>query len=148
MSRSPSRLMVRNVTYGRPTQGGSKSGLNVTISSTRRLRTRSTTRPNTSRLVGSVQCASSKIISTGFCLVSASSGKRALPAFSVGAARRSRSSAGYRPSFGSDSISANSAASCFEVEVCASIASSLSSFACGVSSCTNPAARSIWLMIG
>ena len=34
------------------------------------------------------------------------------------------------------------------VEVCASSASSLSSFACGVSSCANPAARSIWLMIG
>ena len=35
-----------------------------------------------------------------------------------------------------------------EVEVCASNASSLSSFACGVSSCASPAARSIWPMIG
>ena len=35
-----------------------------------------------------------------------------------------------------------------EVEVCASSASSLSSFACGVSSCASPAARSIWPMIG
>ena len=72
MSRSASRLMPRNVTYARPTQGDSKSGLNVTISSTRTLRTRSTTRPNTSKLVGSVQCASSKIISTGFWRVIAS----------------------------------------------------------------------------
>ena len=42
MSRSASRLMVRAVTCGRPIQGGSNSGRNVTISSTRRLRTRST----------------------------------------------------------------------------------------------------------
>ena len=34
------------------------------------------------------------------------------------------------------------------VKLCASSASSLSSFACAVSSCANPAARSIWLMIG
>ena len=33
-------------------------------------------------------------------------------------------------------------------KLCASRASSLSSFACAVSSCANPAARSIWLMIG
>jgi predicted ATPase len=45
-------------------------------------------------------------------------------------------------------ISAKSAASWVEVEVCASTASSLSSFACAVSSCTSPAARSIWLTIG
>ena len=37
--RSVSRLMVRTVTYGRPIQGGSNSGLNVTISNTRRVRT-------------------------------------------------------------------------------------------------------------
>ena len=35
-----------------------------------------------------------------------------------------------------------------EVEVCASRASSLSSFTCAVSSCASPAARSIWPMIG
>ena len=118
-----------NVTCGRPIQGASKSGLNVTISSTGRRRMPSTTRPNVSRLVGSVQWASSKIISTGrwlanlaTCVVWASSilclrcsGARSIP--------------GYRPSFGSDSISANNAASCLEVEVCASAASSLSSFA-------------------
>ena len=57
-------------------------------------------------------------------------------------------SAAERPSFGSDSISAKSAASSGEVEVCAGSASSLSSFACVVSSCAIPAARSIWLMIG
>ena len=37
------------------------------MSSTGRVLTRSTVRPNTSRLVGSIQCASSKIISTGCC---------------------------------------------------------------------------------
>jgi hypothetical protein len=75
MSRSPSRLMARNVTEGRPTQAGSKSGLHVTISSTRRLRTRSIIRPNTSKLVGSAQWASSKITSTGLRCVSASNWK-------------------------------------------------------------------------
>ena len=128
--------------------GALNSGRKVTISSAGRVLIWSTVRPNASKLVGSVQWASSKIISTGrwlanlaTCVVRASS---VLCLRCSGA----RSSAGYRPSFGSDSISANSAASCFEVEVCASIASSLSSFACAVSSCTNPAARSIWLMIG
>jgi len=48
------------------------SGLNVTISSAPRPAIRSTIRPNASRLVGSVQCASSKIINTGFWRVSAS----------------------------------------------------------------------------
>ena len=60
--RSVSRLMVRAVTYGRPIQGGSNSGLNVTISNTWRFDTLSTIRPNSSRLVGSIHCASSKII--------------------------------------------------------------------------------------
>jgi len=35
-----------------------------------------------------------------------------------------------------------------DVEVCASSASSLSSLACGESSCTSPPARSIWRMMG
>jgi len=80
MSRCVSRLMVSAVTYDRPTQGASKSGRNVTISSTRSVSILSTMRPNTSRLVGSLQCASSKIISTGLervractCEMSASS---------------------------------------------------------------------------
>ena len=80
MSRSPSRLIVRAITCGRPIQGGSNSGRNITTSSTRKVRIRSTTRPNTSKLVGSVQCASSKTISTGLkrvrvciCKMSASS---------------------------------------------------------------------------
>jgi hypothetical protein len=69
ISRSASRLIVSMVTCGCPIQGGSNSGRNVTISSARRVRIRSTIRLNTSKLVGSVQCASSKIISTGFCRV-------------------------------------------------------------------------------
>ena len=44
---------------------------------------------------------------------------------------------------GAPGISAKSAASLIEVEVRARTASTLSSFACGVSSRTNPAARSI-----
>ena len=66
-SRSPSRLSVRLVTCDCPTHGALNSGRNVTISSTGRVLIRSTVRPNTSRLVGSTQCASSKIISTGCC---------------------------------------------------------------------------------
>ena len=65
MSRSPRRLMATNVTYGRPIQGGSNSGRNVTSRSTRWLATRSTARPNDSKLVGSDQWTSSTIISTG-----------------------------------------------------------------------------------
>ena len=64
-SRSPSRLSVRLVTCDCPTHGALNSGRKVTISSTGRVLIRSTIRPNASRLVGSVQCASSKIISTG-----------------------------------------------------------------------------------
>jgi hypothetical protein len=64
-SRSARRLIISAATCGCPTQGASNSGRNVTINSTRRVRTRSTVRPNASRLVGSLQCASSKIISTG-----------------------------------------------------------------------------------
>ena len=72
MSRSAHRLMVSAVTCGRPIQGGSNSGRYVTINNTRRVRIRSTARPNASKLVGSVQCASSKIMSTGLLRVSAS----------------------------------------------------------------------------
>ena len=148
VSRSPSRFSARLVTCDRPAHGASNSGRKVTISSAERVLTRSTVRPNTSRLVGSIQCASSTIISTGCCLANLAS--CAVKASSVLCLRCSgvNSSEGYRPSFGSDSISANSAASCFEVEVCASTASSLLSFTCGVSSYTNPAARSIWPMTG
>jgi hypothetical protein len=45
-------------------------------------------------------------------------------------------------------MSANSAASLADVELCARIASSLSSFTFGESSRTKRAARSIWPMIG
>jgi len=147
-SRSPSRLSVRLVTCDCPTHGALNSGRKVTMSSTRRVLMRSTVRPNASRLVGSVQCASSKIISTGCWLANRAS--CSVSASNVRCLRCSgiKSSAGYRPSFGSDSISARSAASWVEVEVCARRTSSLSSFACGVSSCVSPAARSIWPMIG
>ena len=46
ISRSPSRLIVSAVTYGRPIHGGSNSGRNVMTSSTRRVLIRSTIRPN------------------------------------------------------------------------------------------------------
>ncbi len=80
ISRSPSRLMLSAVTLGRPIQGGSNSGRYVTISNAPRVLTLSTARPSASRLVGSIQCTSSKIISRGLwrlsasiCVVSASS---------------------------------------------------------------------------
>jgi hypothetical protein len=64
-SRGASRLRLRGCTCGRPIQPASNSGRKVTISNTLNLRIRSTARPNSSRLVGSDQCASSKTISTG-----------------------------------------------------------------------------------
>jgi hypothetical protein len=71
VSRSPSRLSAKLVTCDRPAHGALNSGRKVTTSSTGRVLIRSTIRPNTSRLVGSAQWASSKIISTGFWRVSA-----------------------------------------------------------------------------
>ena len=110
-SRSPSRLSAKLVTCDRPAQGALNSGRKVTMSSTGRVLIWSTVRPNTSRLVGSTQCASSTIISAGRCLVSPAS--CAVKASCVLCLRSSgaKSSAGYRPSFGSESISAKSAAS-------------------------------------
>ena len=58
-----------------------------------------------------------------------------LPAFSACALPAPSRARGIVPSFGSESISAKRAASRIGVEVCASTASSLSSFACLVSSC-------------
>ena len=72
-SRSPSRLSVRLVTCGWPTHGALNSGRKVTMSSAGRVLIRSTARPNASKLVGSVQCASSKIISTGCWLANPAS---------------------------------------------------------------------------
>ena len=72
-SRSPSRLSVRVVTCGWPTHGALNSGRNVTMSSAGRVLIRSNARPNASKLVGSVQCASSKIISTGCWLANPAS---------------------------------------------------------------------------
>ena len=85
-SRRVSRLIVRAVTCGCPIQGDSNSGRKVMISSTGRFAIRFTVRPNSSRLVGSVQCASSKTISTGFLRASVSSAHRALLAFFAGVA--------------------------------------------------------------
>ena len=77
---SPSRLRLSAVTWGLPIQGGSNSGRYVMSNKTPSLLSRSTVRPSTSRLVGSTQCTSSKIISTGLdcdrassCAASASS---------------------------------------------------------------------------
>ena len=53
------------LTCGWPVQGGWNSGRKVTISSTGRLRTRSTARSSSSSEVGSIQCTSSNTISTG-----------------------------------------------------------------------------------
>ena len=67
-----SRSRATAVTCGCPLQGGSNSGRNVTIRSARSAATRLTARPSTSRLVGSPQCTSSKIISTGLARASVS----------------------------------------------------------------------------
>ena len=64
-SRSPSRLSTKVVTCDRPAHGALNSGRKVTMSSAGRVLIRSTALPKASRLVGSDQCASSKIISTG-----------------------------------------------------------------------------------
>ena len=66
---------VRLVTCDCPTHGALNSGRNVTISSTGRALIRSTVRPIASRLVGSVQWASSKIIRTGCRLANSASCK-------------------------------------------------------------------------
>ena len=64
-SRGASRLIVSAVTCGRPIQGAANSGRKVTNSRTRKSSILSTSRPSTSRLDGSAQWASSKIIRTG-----------------------------------------------------------------------------------
>ena len=70
-SRSPSRLSIRLVTCDWPAHGALNSGRKVTISSAGRVLIRSTVRLSASKLVGSIQCTSSNIISTGCWLVSA-----------------------------------------------------------------------------
>ena len=64
-SRSPSRLSTKVVTCERPAHGALNSGRKVTMSSAGRVLIRCTALPKASRLVGSDQCASSKIVSTG-----------------------------------------------------------------------------------
>ena len=71
ISRLASRSRVSAITCGRPIHGASNSGRCVMISNTPRALIRSTARPSASRLVGSPQCASSKIISIGLCWASA-----------------------------------------------------------------------------
>jgi hypothetical protein len=71
ISRRASRLRASAITCCRPIHGASNSGRCVMISNTPRVLIRSTARPSASRLVGSPQCASSKIISTGLCWASA-----------------------------------------------------------------------------
>ena len=53
------RLSVSRVTCGRPIHGGVNSGRNVTITKTRSVDTRSKMTSKASRVVGSIQCASS-----------------------------------------------------------------------------------------
>ena len=147
-SRCASRLMVSTVTCGRPIHGGSNSGRKVTISSTRSVAICSTARSSTSRLVGSVQCASSKIISTGSARASASHLRqkrveRPLPALLRGEFERGIASVVWQRQHLGKQRGILSRG-----RVCASSASSLSSFACGVSPGCKPAALSIWLMIG
>ena len=64
-SRSPSRLSVKLVTCDCPAHGALNSGRKVTMRSTGRVFIRSTVRLSASRLVGSIQCTSSKIMSIG-----------------------------------------------------------------------------------
>ena len=148
-SRSPSRLSVRLVTCDCPTHGAVELGaeshdkqhrksFEFGLPSDRTLpgsSGRSNAHPRRSSAPDSAEPALPSV-------------KRALPAFSVGAARGSdqaRDSVRRSAATASRQIVPRPAS---EVEVCASTASSLSSFACAVSSCTNPAARSIWPMIG
>ena len=116
-SRSPSRLSARLVTCDRPAHGALNSGRKVTMSSAGRVLIWSTALPKASRLVGSDQCASSKIISTGLERASASTCEPSACKVCCRRCSGDRSSAGYPPSIGSDSISTKSAASCLEVTV-------------------------------
>ena len=138
------RLSAIMLTCGWPIQGGWNSGRNVTISSTGKLRTRSTVRSSSSREVGSIQCASSKTISTGCwharpssCRISASN-VRSFLRWGL------RFGSGWRSESGNDSKSARSATSSSDGMARASKASSFSSRAAGGSSRANRAARPSW----
>ena len=87
-SRCPSRLRARAVTCGYPTQSASNSGRNVTIMRTGSGAIRSTVRPNASRLVGSPQCASSTIVSTGLERARVANCTTSPCRFSAGAVRK------------------------------------------------------------
>ncbi len=147
-SRRSRRLSASIVTCGWPVQGGWNSGRNVTISSTGRLRTRSTVRSSSSREVGSIQCASSKTMTTGCwrarpssCRISASSVRSFLRC-------GLRFGSGWRSEAGNDSRSARNATSSSGGAARASKASSFSSLAAGGSSRANPAARPSWSING
>ena len=73
LARRSSRLRTRTVTCACPVHGGWNSGRKVIKSRTGRRATRSTSRSSSSRELGSIQCTSSKIISTGRCRAKASS---------------------------------------------------------------------------
>ena len=128
ISRSPRRLRLSAVTYGRPTHGGSNSGRYVIVSSTRSVFSRSTVRPSTSRLVGSSQCTSSKIIRTGLERDSASSWRSALPSSSVAVAARSVRVADNVRRLAGRAFQQAVRRPGVVVKLCASRASSLSSF--------------------
>ncbi len=144
----PRRLSASIVTCGWPVQGGWNSGRNVTISNTGRLRTRSTVRSSSSREVGSIQCASSKTITTGCWRARPSSCR--ISAASVRSFLRCglRFGSGWRSEAGNDSRSARNATSSSGSAARASKASSFSSLPPGVSSRANPAARPSWSING
>ena len=140
-SRRSKRLSVSIVTCGRPVQGGWNSGRKVTSSRTGRVRRCSTVRSSSSREVGSIQCASSKTITTGCWRarplswhISASS----VRCFFWGGLR---SGNGRRSEAGNDYRSAINATSSSGGAARASKDSSFSSLAEAISSRANPAAR-------
>ena len=110
---------------------------------------RSTSRPNTSSDVGSIQCASSSSASTGASSVSPSSIAMSAAIVRSFCSPGAISIGGYRPSPGIDNSAARKGAIAFASNPDrAIIASSLSSFAAAGSPLTRPAACQMWLAIG
>ena len=148
-SRSPSRLSVRLVTCDRPTHGGVELGAE-SYDEQHRKGFNSVHRPTErfqARGVGPMRILEDHQHRLLACQPRNLCGQ-ALPAFfacAVPGSTRSRDNVHH--SAATASRQRVPRPQC-EVEVCASTASSLSSLACGVSSCANPAARSIWPMIG
>ncbi len=147
-SRRSSRLSISMLTCGWPAQGGWNSGRNVTISSTGRLGARSTIRSSTSREVGSIQCTSSKIMTTGRWRARPSSWRISASRVRSFLCCGLRFGSGWRSEAGKDIRSAMSATSSSNGVARASKASSFSSLAAGESSRANLAARPSWSMNG